>query len=187
MQNVETLKRGDIQYTTGGTGISHSEYNNHPSEEVHFLQIWVKPAVSGLTPTYYTRHFPEESKRDALVPIVVPRGDWPSQASFPKEAEKEPIPIVQDMRFYASILSPGKRVQYTFRGPGARLGYVQLAQRSGYSPSDEISGSLKVGETVIREGDGIFVRSAKEGDTLSFENVGGKDTEFVWFDMGEAH
>jgi quercetin 2,3-dioxygenase len=40
MNNVETLKRGDVQYTTGGTGIAHSEYNNHPSEEVHFLQIW---------------------------------------------------------------------------------------------------------------------------------------------------
>jgi len=40
MNNVETLTRGDVQYTTGGTGISHSEYNNHDSKEVHFLQIW---------------------------------------------------------------------------------------------------------------------------------------------------
>jgi len=40
MNNVETLVRGDVQYTTGGTGISHSEYNNHNEKEVHFLQIW---------------------------------------------------------------------------------------------------------------------------------------------------
>jgi quercetin 2,3-dioxygenase len=40
MNNIETLKRGDVQYTSAGTGIAHSEYNNNPSTEVHFLQIW---------------------------------------------------------------------------------------------------------------------------------------------------
>jgi redox-sensitive bicupin YhaK (pirin superfamily) len=40
MNNIETLVRGDVQYTTGGTGISHSEYNDHKDKEVHFLQIW---------------------------------------------------------------------------------------------------------------------------------------------------
>ena len=43
MNNVETLKRGDVQYTSAGTGIAHSEYNNNPSTEVHFLQIWYFP------------------------------------------------------------------------------------------------------------------------------------------------
>jgi redox-sensitive bicupin YhaK (pirin superfamily) len=31
MGNVETMKRGDVQMTSGGTGISHSEYNDHSS------------------------------------------------------------------------------------------------------------------------------------------------------------
>lgn len=35
------IKQGDVQFTTGGTGISHSEYNEHGSETVHFLQIWL--------------------------------------------------------------------------------------------------------------------------------------------------
>lgn len=29
MGNVETMKRGDVQMTSGGTGIKHSEYNDH--------------------------------------------------------------------------------------------------------------------------------------------------------------
>jgi redox-sensitive bicupin YhaK (pirin superfamily) len=29
MGNVETMRRGDIQMTSGGTGIAHSEYNDH--------------------------------------------------------------------------------------------------------------------------------------------------------------
>ncbi|KAG9023660.1 hypothetical protein FRB95_012652 [Tulasnella sp. JGI-2019a] len=35
------LKRGDVQMTSVGTGISHSEYNRNNKEQVHFLQIWV--------------------------------------------------------------------------------------------------------------------------------------------------
>jgi redox-sensitive bicupin YhaK (pirin superfamily) len=29
MGNVETMKRGDVQMTSGGTGIKHSEYNDN--------------------------------------------------------------------------------------------------------------------------------------------------------------
>jgi redox-sensitive bicupin YhaK (pirin superfamily) len=36
--NVEVLKRGEVQFTSAGSGIRHSEYNDHPSEAVHFLQ-----------------------------------------------------------------------------------------------------------------------------------------------------
>jgi redox-sensitive bicupin YhaK (pirin superfamily) len=29
MGNVEIMKRGDVQMTSGGTGIAHSEYNDN--------------------------------------------------------------------------------------------------------------------------------------------------------------
>lgn len=54
MKNEEVLKRGDIQLTSAGTGIYHSE-KAHGSQQVHFLQIWAKPWKSGLAPKYYTR------------------------------------------------------------------------------------------------------------------------------------
>ncbi len=40
MGNTEVIKRGDIPFTSAGTGISHSEYNNSNKSKVHFLQIW---------------------------------------------------------------------------------------------------------------------------------------------------
>lgn len=226
MNNVETLTRGDVQYTTGGTGIAHSEYNNHPSTEVHFLQIWyslpslsipvpsllvpsrpissififhllsvfktssndrVKPGKSGLKPTYYTRHHPSESKRDTLVPIIAPASTLPPTAPVPEqEGTTELIPINQDLRFFASILSPGKSVEYTFQDAGDRLGYIHLAQMSGYNPGKETGGAnVDVGGKEIREGDGLFVRGAKKGDSVVFENKGDVDAEFVWFEMGQ--
>ena len=150
----------------------------------------VKPGVSGLKPNYYTRHHPSESKRDKLVPIVAPNETFPSDTTFPKEGKDEPIPIHQDMRFYATILSPGKSLSYTFQGQGARMGYLHLAQMSGYNPGKETGGAkVAVGgsETAIREGDGVFVTGGKSGDTVEFKNVGDIDAEFVWFDMGSKY
>ena len=188
MNNVETLTRGDVQYTSAGTGIAHSEYNDNHTKEVHFLQIWVKPGISGLKPNYYTRHHASESKRDILVPIIAPIETFPTDATFAKEGKNEPIPIHQDMRFFASILSPGKSVGYTFRGEGSRLGYVHLAQMSGYNPAKTTAGAkLLVGDKEIREGDGVFVNGGKPGDSIEFQNVGDIDAEFVWFDMGEHY
>jgi quercetin 2,3-dioxygenase len=54
MDNVEVLKRGDIQLTSAGTGISHSE-KAHGNKQVHFMQIWSIPTVSKLKPAYFTR------------------------------------------------------------------------------------------------------------------------------------
>lgn len=188
MNNIETLKRGDVQYTSAGTGIAHSEYNNHPSTEVHFLQIWVKPGVNGLKPNYYTRHHPTESKRDTLVPIISPISTFPENSTFAKEGKDEVIPIHQDMRFYATILSPGKTVSYTFQGNGERLGYIHLAQMSGYNPGEKTGGAnVLVGGNSISEGDGVFVRGGKKGDSVEFKNVGDVDAEFVWFDMGQHY
>lgn len=52
MGNTETLTRGQIQYMSAGTGITHSEFNNHKTDELELLQIWIMPDTQGLTPNY---------------------------------------------------------------------------------------------------------------------------------------
>ena len=157
-----------------------------------FFHVWanerVKPGVNGLKPNYYTRLNPSESKRDILVPIIAPIETFPANSVFVKEGKNEPIPIHQDMRFYATILSPGKSLSYTFQGNGSRLGYIHLAQMSGYDPGKETAGAkVDVGGQEIREGDGVFVEGGKSGDTVEFKNIGDVDAEFVWFDMGTQY
>jgi quercetin 2,3-dioxygenase len=52
MGNVETIRAGELQRMTAGTGIQHSEFNASDTGLVELLQIWVLPDASGLTPGY---------------------------------------------------------------------------------------------------------------------------------------
>ena len=54
MGNREVLKRGDVQMTSAGTGIRHSE-KTYGDKQVHFLQIWSTPNAHQLQPQYFTR------------------------------------------------------------------------------------------------------------------------------------
>jgi quercetin 2,3-dioxygenase len=66
------MKRGDVQFTSAGTGVTHSENNEHASEWVHFLQTWVLPWTKGLKPSYHTESFSDEEKRKGFVTIISP-------------------------------------------------------------------------------------------------------------------
>ncbi|KAI5921874.1 RmlC-like cupin domain-containing protein [Camillea tinctor] len=134
------MRRGDVQFTTGGTGIAHSEQNEHHRNPVHFLQIWAVPWKRGLTPRYHTRHFADDHKRKAFVPILSPLKGGP-EASFEQEAAAEPviegtIPIHADFVMGAGIIAPQQKFEVSnFQsrlfsslglsrpGPGVKVAY----------------------------------------------------------------
>src|SRR5579863_959484 len=72
MGNGSTIRPGDVQRMSAGTGVRHSEYNPSSSEPVHFLQIWITPQASGLTPSYEERRFEAGEKRGRLRLIASP-------------------------------------------------------------------------------------------------------------------
>ena len=51
MGNNRTVKRGDAQYMSAGTGITHAEYN-YGQQDLRLLQIWILPNQQGLKPSY---------------------------------------------------------------------------------------------------------------------------------------
>ncbi|KAF1992230.1 RmlC-like cupin [Aulographum hederae CBS 113979] len=178
MGNLEKLRRGEVQFTSAGTGIRHSEYNRNNEEDVHFLQIWAKPNVKGLKPSYVTRKFTDDMKKDKLVRVLesVDRHDG-------ADTESSPIPANADVSQDASILSPGKSVEHTVVGKGKRNVYLHVVMTGKKQPQTG-GAQLKVGETVLGEGDGAFVDGSKGGDVINIESVGDKDAEFLLFDMG---
>ncbi|NTS76263.1 pirin family protein [Catenovulum sp. SM1970] len=65
--NVKTIKQGEVQRMSAGSGILHSEYNPSATEEAEFLQIWIKPKFTGITPSYEQR---EITQTRTLTPLV---------------------------------------------------------------------------------------------------------------------
>lgn len=66
-----TLKAGDIQCMSAGTGVIHSEYNGSDTEPLHFLQIWIEPNIQGVNPSYQQKTVEQQQ---TLTPLVTPTG-----------------------------------------------------------------------------------------------------------------
>lgn len=181
------MKRGDVQFTTGGSGIAHSE-GNETDDWVHFLQIWCLPWKRGLKPSYHTRHFDEQEKRKGFVTIVSPLKAGPN-ATPDQEAKAEPvvkdsIPIHADFLMGASIIPTKASHEWTIGGSDAvqsksnRKVYVHLPMTQNGKAKVRLAG----GDTVLSEGDGAFLSNVNAGDKLSVESIGEADAEIVVFD-----
>jgi redox-sensitive bicupin YhaK (pirin superfamily) len=175
--NLETLKRGEVQFTSAGTGIRHSEYNRNSTTDNHFLQIWAKPDKKGLTPAYYTRNYPDSLKKDSLVRIIESTARHSGA-----EGENDPIPANSDVSMDASILSPGKTVTHELVAPGERKVYAHVVM-SGRVQPEQGGAKIKIGDAVLAEGDGAFIDGAQ--GKIEIESVGDKPAEFLLFDMGD--
>lgn len=147
------LRRGEVQHMTAGTGVSHSEYNASADDVVYFLQIWIQPEATGLTPGYEQKPFPDEAKRNRLCLIAAPDGS------------DGVLTIRQDLRLFASLLDGGARVSHPLAA--GRGVWLQL-----------ISGTLEVNGIVIAKGDGLAVEDVDEL-SISAES----DAEFLLFDI----
>ncbi|KAG8950840.1 hypothetical protein FRC04_007072 [Tulasnella sp. 424] len=181
MGNVETMKRGDIQMTSAGTGIRHSEYNGSDQEQVHFLQIWATPSQSSLPPKYFTRNFPDSDKVDKLLKVVAPVG---SEGVDEERESTGPVPIHSQVTVYATMISTGNAVVHTLPdGAGTQRAYIQVPQSSGYNQSVARGSRIRVnGDLELAEGDGAFVWG-EPGEQLRIENTGEKSAEALLFDL----
>jgi redox-sensitive bicupin YhaK (pirin superfamily) len=175
MGNLENLKRGEVQFTSAGTGIRHSEYNRNRDDEVHFLQIWAKPNKRGLKPHYETKKFSDEEKTDKLVRIM--------ESTDRLGMSKGAIGLQADLSMDASILSPGKKVVHDVVADGPRKLYAQLIM-GGRAQPKEGGAQIKIGDVVLGEGDGAYIDGVSGPDKLEIESVGQKPAEFLLFDMG---
>jgi redox-sensitive bicupin YhaK (pirin superfamily) len=86
---------GDVQRMSAGTGVMHSEMNASKTDPVHFLQIWILPAKSGIAPGYEQKSFTPEDKRGRLRLVASPDGADGS------------VTIHSPQRLYAAIFDEG--------------------------------------------------------------------------------
>ena len=182
MGNLEILKRGDLQMTSAGTGISHSEKCYGSNKPVHFLQIWSFPKTPRLEPKYFTRHFTDDEKRDGWVKIVAPVGE--KGVELVREAQG-PAPVNSDLTLYATLLGARKTLERPLQG---KKGYIHVIQTSGYNPLKSQGASVRirgpgVEQMELREGDGAYIFVGEKGNALTVENAGDETAEVLVFDL----
>ncbi|NLB90281.1 MAG: pirin family protein [Clostridiales bacterium] len=114
MGNSSTLKRGEVQYMSAGTGVDHSEHN-YGHEILRFLQIWFYPDQKGYTPQYGEKRFSWEERIDRWMPIA--SGD---------QDESFPIQIHADVHVYASYLPRGEEIVFSVKE--GRQAYLLLVE-----------------------------------------------------------
>ncbi len=114
MGNGSTIRPGDVQRMSAGTGVTHSEFNHSKDAVTHFLQIWIQPGVTGIKPSYEEKQFDAASKRGQLRLVASPDGRDGS------------VTIHQDAFMYAGLLTGQERARHVL-GAG-RLGYVHVAR-----------------------------------------------------------
>jgi redox-sensitive bicupin YhaK (pirin superfamily) len=151
--NGATIRPGEVQRMTAGTGITHSEYNPSPSQSVHFLQIWILPDREGLPPGYEQRFFPSAEKQGRLRLVASPDGS------------NESVTVHQDARLYVSHLGAGDTVLHDIR-PG-RHAWLQVA-----------SGTVTLNGQSLVAGDGAAV-----SDEQRLEIGADTGSEVLLFDL----
>jgi hypothetical protein len=154
MGNVETLQANDLQRISAGTGIVHSEFNGSRTEPVHFLQIWLEPAVNGLKPGYQQLSLTEEQKLGKLVLVASPEGGGP-------------LKIHQDARVLIGQVEAGQELAHELRA--GRQAWVQV-----------IRGAAAVNGQALATGDAAAVT----GETAVTVAGIDANTEVLVFDLG---
>jgi redox-sensitive bicupin YhaK (pirin superfamily) len=155
--NGSTIRPGDVQRMSAGTGVRHSEFNPSAKASVHFLQIWILPNAEGLAPSYEEKRFSADEKRGRLRIIASPDGAEGS------------VLIHQDVRLHAGLFDGDESARLAL-APGRRA-YVHVAR-----------GAVNVNGTALEAGDALKLTNP---GSVVLKN--GRNAEVLVFDLpGEA-
>jgi redox-sensitive bicupin YhaK (pirin superfamily) len=130
-----TIKPGDVQRMSAGSGVMHSEFNASRDQPVHFLQIWIQPNVRGIQPSYEEKHFAAVEKRGTLRLIASP------------DAAEGSVRIHQDARVYAGLFD-GDEAGRLVLAPG-RQAYAHVAR-----------GAIEANGVALNAGDALKLSDA---------------------------
>lgn len=161
-QQEETLRRGDVQTVTAGTGLWHSEMNQG-DEPCRLLQIWILPPKAGLPVRYQSQHFAAAERTNRLQQVV---GRQASGTALP-------LSLHQDVNFHVAELTD-TQAQVHFSLAAGRQVYI-----------NNFEGALEVeGLTTLQTRDSLEVTGPAE---LSFKPAEGDQAYFILIEMPEGN
>ncbi len=155
MGNAQTLKRGEVQYMSAGSGILHSEHNFHKTEDLRLLQIWILPPENDLPSIYGQEKYTKEQRKNKFLKVVSSKsGD-------------SKVKIHQDINMYISELEKEKSLNFSIN-PNRQIYFVQ------------IEGSSNINGTILNDGDAMEITSEKELSITALDT-----SHFLFIEMKE--
>lgn len=152
MGNGTLIRPGDVQRMSAGRGVMHSEFNPSQAEQVHFLQIWILPAVRGIDPGYEQISFSDDEKRGRFRLVASPDGRDGS------------VTLHQDAAIHAGLFDRGEAAELSL-APG-RAAYVHVAR--GAVTLNGIALNAGDGARIENEA-GLRVEGVEAGEVLLFD------------------
>jgi len=155
MGNGSTIKPGDVQLMSAGTGVTHSEYNASDTENVHFLQIWIMPDEQNSEPGYQQKAFEQEDMQGKFRVVVSPNGEDGS------------LKVKQDAKLLIGRFAEGDAVD--FKSKAGRKYWLHVA-----------SGMARVNGDMAKSGDGFAIE-----DEASIAIESHASSEILLFELAE--
>ena len=151
--NGSTIRPGDVQRMSAGSGVRHSEFNPSSGNATHFLQIWIQPQQLNIEPSYEEKKFSDREKRGRLQLIASP------------DRSEGSVLLHQNAKIYAGLFNGEEHAELTLP-PGRKL-YVHAAR-----------GSLSANGVVLNAGDAL-----SGDNVASLRLTSGTDAEVLVFDL----
>lgn len=154
MGNSETIKFGDVQVMSAGTGVRHSEFNPNADKRTKLLQIWLFPNKRNVEPRYQQITLDVNDRQNKLQQILSPN---------PEDAG---VWIHQDAWFHLGKFEKGLTENYTVKREGNGV-YAFV-----------ISGSVTINGQTLETRDALGV-----WDTEKLEITSTSDAEILLMDI----
>lgn len=154
MGNGTTIKSGDIQVMSAGTGIQHSEFNPNHDQQTKLFQIWLFPKYRNVEPRYQQITLDQSLQKNDFAQILSPN---PDDAG---------VWIHQDAWFHLADFEAGYTKTYELKKEGNGL-YVFV-----------ISGTITVDGQELETRDGLGITDFK---TLDFKAT--TDAKFLLMEI----
>jgi len=151
--NGSSIRPGDVQRMSAGTGVQHSEFNHEKNQTTHFLQIWIQPNQLGIAPSYEEKHFTEAEKRGQLRLVAA------------ADARDGAVKIHADASIYAGLFNSDESA--TLKIAAGRRAYIHVAR-----------GSVNVNGHKLNAGDALKLTEVSD---LSITQ--GEQAEVLVFDL----
>ncbi len=139
--NIKSIKTNEFQVMSAGTGIEHSEFNASQKNDVHFLQIWIKPNVFNIKPNYNQ--------------ISIEKNIQNENYLIASNDTNSPLFVNANADIYVSKYD--ENILKKFNSKNENL-FIHL-----------IEGQIKINDQILNQGDGISIENSFDIDIYALE------------------